>query len=496
MEFSELPSDAERIIQCVDDLKKKLLSVEAQRISRIWENCISQIEIVATLPADLHIVSSDMDKELIKKLKKHQLACERLERETQEGLEQESEGEATKARSHLDKDVQSSVRDVLRFLRSHPDAIFGLRAEQSMEAGESENKLIRELKGFHSHMLNKLLTSPFEESQSTLQNMAITPLQQVLHDLEHTSSQEAEVAKAIKQIHIKIIQKTAEVENLRQQFSMLSITDEKYQRHHHASEEKASMQEKIDHLKIQLNILKQENTAALVILHKEDEKVEKILDLRQTFDNDVEEKEVTLQQEKSHRKKVEEEEELGMQGTLQQQLVSQLKDKKDQLQSTSLEKRARMQQRIDQLEIQVEKLKKENSEGEFALQRKNDEVEKIKTNLRQTFDKEHEIKQDKLETEELDNEKELNKLRKLENAFSVIEEEFNQIEERLAEEQRRKEQLKIQIKAVIIAQSWWRGYKTRKALRNKVESEVGEVKGKKKKGGKKGGKKGKSKKKK
>ncbi|XP_058499530.1 uncharacterized protein LOC131468874 [Solea solea] len=496
MEFSELPSDAERIIQCVDDLKKKLLSVEAQRISRIWENCISQIEIVATLPTDLHTVSSDMDKELIKNLKKHQLACERLERGTQEGLEQESGGEATKARPHLDKDIQSSVRDVLRFLRSHPDAIFGLRAILSMEAGESENKLIRELKGFHSHMLNKLLTSPFEESQSTLQNMAITPLQQVLHDLEHTSSQEAEVAKTIQQIHIKIIQKTAEVENLRQQFSMLSITDEKYQRPHRASEEKASMQEKIDHLKIQLNILKQENTAALVILHKEDEKVEKILDLRQTFDNDVEEKEVTLQQEKIRCKKVVVEE-LGMQGTLQQQLVSQLKEKKDQLQSTSLEKRARIQQRIDQLKIQVDDLTKENTKGEFALQRKNDEEEKIKTNLRQTFDKEHEIKQDKLEMEELDNEEELNKLRKLENAFSVIEGEYNQIEERLAEEQRRKELLVIQIKAVIIAQAWWRGYKTRKALREKVESEaLAEVKGKKKKGGKKGGKKGKSKKKK
>lgn len=68
-------------------------------------------------------------------------------------------------------------------------------------------------------------------------------------------------------------------------------------------------------------------------------------------------------------------------------------------------------------------------------------------------------------------EKEQGELKELEKAFSVLEVEFNQIQEkrRLAEEKRMQEirDLELKTKAAIIIQAWWRGYITRKALKNK-----------------------------
>uniref|UniRef100_A0A8D3AEZ4 Dynein regulatory complex protein 10 n=1 Tax=Scophthalmus maximus TaxID=52904 RepID=A0A8D3AEZ4_SCOMX len=170
-------------------LEKRRLSVEAQRISSIVENCISQLEIAATLPAILCLNSdsSVVDEELMRALRKHQLSETRLERETLECIEQESEGEDEEARKRvktpLEKDIKDSVRDLLRLLRSCPDAISGLREEQGMEVGESECELIMVLKMFHSHMVDKLQTSLDEDLQRiSRKKMEVTNLQESLEE--------------------------------------------------------------------------------------------------------------------------------------------------------------------------------------------------------------------------------------------------------------------------------------------------------------------------
>lgn len=65
-------------------------------------------------------------------------------------------------------------------------------------------------------------------------------------------------------------------------------------------------------------------------------------------------------------------------------------------------------------------------------------------------------------------------LRKMENPFLVLEQEYHHILEkrRLAEEKRKQEmrELELKTRAAIFAQAWWRGYSTRKALRNKGKS--------------------------
>lgn len=90
-----------------------------------------------------------------------------------------------------------------------------------------------------------------------------------------------------------------------------------------------------------------------------------------------------------------------------------------------------------------------------------------------------------LEINEIDYRREEDELRSLEKPFHALEEEYNQIVEkhRLAEHQRVKEmqELELKTKAAILAQSWWRGYKTRKALKNKGKSKKAKKgKGKKK----------------
>lgn len=72
---------------------------------------------------------------------------------------------------------------------------------------------------------------------------------------------------------------------------------------------------------------------------------------------------------------------------------------------------------------------------------------------------------------EIEYERELEELRQLEIPFSVLEVEFKQIQEKhFLEEKKRKEEmreLELKTKAAVYAQAWWRGYSTRKALKNK-----------------------------
>nr|XP_019956440.1 PREDICTED: IQ domain-containing protein D-like [Paralichthys olivaceus] len=154
------------------------------------------------------------------------------------------------------------------------------------------------------------------------------------------------------------------------------------------------------------------------------------------------------------------------------------------------EKQASMRQDIDQLNNQLDNLRLENKEAERALQEENKKLEADIEYLVQQFDSDMEEKQAKLELIEFEREKEKEELSKLKEPFSILETEYNQIQERrrLAEEKRQEEmrELELKTKAVIFIQACWRGCSIRKALKNK---------GKKTKGKNKKGKKGKGKKK-
>lgn len=168
---SRTKTQSEDALQSQDKLiGRKMLSREAQRISNILGNCISQIEFAATLPAiaKFSTVSSDIDEGLCGALQKYQTLVKKLgtlEALKTESHEKQEEIDGEK-RFQLDDDYRNVVRNLLRHARAHPahlNAIYDLGAKEKMELGESESMLIEELKKFHSHMKVKLLTSVDEE---------------------------------------------------------------------------------------------------------------------------------------------------------------------------------------------------------------------------------------------------------------------------------------------------------------------------------------------
>ncbi|KAK9522705.1 hypothetical protein VZT92_019152 [Zoarces viviparus] len=274
--------------------QEKLLSDEAQCISRLLENCIVQVEIAATLPAlQLDSVSDVVDKELRGLIKEHQILIGRLE--TLDGLKQESDGEqdgeAGEVRAQLEKDIKNSVRDLLRVARVHPDAICGLRAELGMKEGESEYMLIKGLEKFQ-----KLLPSlDYEE------------LQQVSLSLDHNAiavSLEEEAATAIKEIDAKISCDDNELKKCRrslkeleEQPGRLLVDDKQYQSHMKSAEMKqAGIQQEIDQLNSQLNNLATNNRQAERELYDENEKLmEEIENMLRLFDNEMGKKQADLE---------------------------------------------------------------------------------------------------------------------------------------------------------------------------------------------------------
>ncbi|KAM8756189.1 dynein regulatory complex protein 10 [Acanthopagrus schlegelii] len=140
-------------------------------------------------------------------------------------------------------------------------------------------------------------------------------------------------------------------------------------------------------------------------------------------------------------------------------------------------KQAGLQQVIDQLKVQLNSLMLENKQAETSLQQKNEKLETEIEELLRTFDSKVEVIQAHLEVNEMDYEREAEELRMLEKHFSVLEVEYNQIlERRRLEEERRVEELReleLKTKAAIMVQAWWRGYSTRKALKNKGKNKKG-----------------------
>jgi len=180
------------------------LSHEARRTSRVLENCIRHVETAAALPAVLRLnsVPSVVNEELSQAIKEHQILDGRMK--TLEGLEQMSDGEREadvgKARARLEKDIKTSVRDLLRVARAHADVWCALRAELGMQVGESESMLIKGLQKFHSQVAERLLTSRDEELH--VPHKQVHPSFSTDH-LEKLAAEEA-VATAMIEIDAKV----------------------------------------------------------------------------------------------------------------------------------------------------------------------------------------------------------------------------------------------------------------------------------------------------
>ncbi|XP_017269365.1 dynein regulatory complex protein 10 [Kryptolebias marmoratus] len=279
------------------------LSPEAERISRVLENCIRQVEIVAFLPSVLQFDSESgvLDQDLSRVLRAHQDSEERLEK--LEGLKQRREAkEEKRKRVQLKENVKNSVRDVLRFFRNHPDVLLGLRVELNVEVGESESMLIRTLQMFHSHVVENLLPGLDEFPREVLQNQ---PSSSFVQSLGCMMSQEENVNETLKQLEEKleqlekeILKKGSEIESFQRYLNRPAEQKQERQplREHQdelnmmaSSSKLTSLHQEVDQLNAQLNSLMLANRQAQRILLEKNENLEmEIESLFQTFDKDIE----------------------------------------------------------------------------------------------------------------------------------------------------------------------------------------------------------------
>ncbi|XP_074641846.1 dynein regulatory complex protein 10-like [Tubulanus polymorphus] len=151
-------------------------------------------------------------------------------------------------------------------------------------------------------------------------------------------------------------------------------------------------------------------------------------------------------------------------------------------------KRQKMTADNTQLKTQLQNLISEHRENESELRKRKYKIETEVENWIQKFDQDMGERQDEIERVDAIYTEEKKQLHELEERFKTLEEEYNQImeERRIAQEKREEaeREMQLMIQAATVVQAFWRSFKVRKALKGKK---------KKGKGGKGKGKKGKKK---
>lgn len=186
-------------LKIVDPSRKKLVSLETQRIAGILDECIKKVETIALLPVAIAhpgLLSVSVDPELSETLKDHWRVGERyesLEKHTQEGQMPEA-----KKNPDVADTVHSSLKDMFRKIQACPTAGRAITsvADHVTERDEGPQALSKGLCELRSVLLERLLTTPAEEREriSRMQEMS----QRYHNNLELVASLEAEVAAAIK----------------------------------------------------------------------------------------------------------------------------------------------------------------------------------------------------------------------------------------------------------------------------------------------------------
>jgi len=179
---------SEEAMKMLEPSQNTLSSLEAQRVASVMEDCIHQVEVVAMLPSalrNLDRLSHGLNEELSAALRGHRLLVETLDGLEDaptspapagvRGEDREEAAAAERHRANLEKDLQASLRNVLRQLRAHPAALRVLKAEAEAEAeseaadggvvSEDMQGLMEGLQSLHGVLVQRLLTRPEKERQ-------------------------------------------------------------------------------------------------------------------------------------------------------------------------------------------------------------------------------------------------------------------------------------------------------------------------------------------
>lgn len=404
----------------LDTSKKKLSSLDTQRIVAVIDDAIKRSEIVTLLPYILENIdrySVVLGSSIVEVLKEYDFlqneytkALAKVRRTRPSSSRSSSRSKQSIDASEINDDdiermciaeenVKSissrlviNIKTLLRLFRSNPTALNGIRSERSERSFEANN-LIDYIYFIREQLFARLVTSPYEErdKQKTL-----------IQILTREKKARAHISKLEEELNIATAEKDEEI---------------------------AARNEVLRNNKLSIQSVEQESEV-----------------LNRQLLADAGKKE-TLEVKNSE----------GRSGKLQQDLIK----FKQQLQSNLGEHR----------------------ESELALRKKKFKIETEVENWIQKYDSEMTEKQDELDELSAHYLEERAQLDALEIRFAKLESEFLAImeERRIAREKRERDELEMRalIRAATVLQSFWRSYKCRKMLKSKQKKE--KKKGKKKK---------------
>ncbi|XP_077152662.1 dynein regulatory complex protein 10 [Ranitomeya variabilis] len=308
-------------IKMLEPGRKKLTSIETQRVAAVLDETIRKLELVSLFQhaiENLDRYSVVFGSELTGALREHkrlqdnmQRRLQRVESEEDESIVQWSKpNTAEGADQHfgaLHQGVQSSVRNTLRVFVTNPTACQALRSEGNVRDQASQT-LIHFLSELRSFLFEKLLTSPLEQNERKhyLQEITlrdhknrniVTALEEELNaailDRDTEISKKNEIIRQLK-INLHQLEKFSE-----NQVKRTMQEAEKQQKSDcRASEGKiAKLQQELQQLRSQLHGAIVENREVEMSLRKKKYKVEtEIENWIQTYDGDMGEKQAELEE--------------------------------------------------------------------------------------------------------------------------------------------------------------------------------------------------------
>jgi len=405
----------------LDTSKKKLSSLDTQRIVAVIDDAIKRSEIVTLLPYILENIerySVVLGSSIVEVLKEYDFlqneytkALAKVRRTRPSSSRSSSRSKQSIDASEIkDDDIERmciaeenvksissrliiNIKTLLRLFRSNPTALNSIRSERSERSFEANN-LIDYTYFIREQLFARLVTSPYEErdKQKTL-----------IQILTREKKARAHISKLEEELNIATAEKDEEI---------------------------AARNDVLRNNKLSIQSVEQESEV-----------------LNRQLLADASKKE-TLEVKNSE----------GRGGKLQQDLIK----FKQQLQSNLGEHR----------------------ESELSLRKKKFKIETEVENWIQKYDSEMTEKQENLDELTVIYNEESKQLQMIEQKFAVLEKEYLQIveERRVKKEKREKEEaeLRAMIKAATMFQAFWRSYKCRKMLKAK-QNKGKKGKGKKKK---------------
>ncbi|XP_038646441.1 dynein regulatory complex protein 10 [Scyliorhinus canicula] len=304
-------------LRILEPVRKKLASIEAERIISVVEKTIKKIEIITLIPHlfdNINRFSVALGLELVCAIKEHNrleghldFAVGKLFEEDDPDVESQSTIRKVKLKEKqqdikiLQQAFGGSVKNILRLFQGNPSACEIIQTECRARSGICAD-LILALMELRDFVFERLLIMPTEEKEKFeyVQNI----IKQDKKNIDIIATLEAELATAIQDKENEMLKKNEILRKLKNNLLQLDLFSEDYIRQVKQDAEKqqltdqkdsegriAKYQEEMSQLRTQLNNLISEHRASEVALRKRKYKIEtEIENWILKYDADLQEK--------------------------------------------------------------------------------------------------------------------------------------------------------------------------------------------------------------